>query len=167
MRTTRWAVLSATVMSTAALGACSADSTGHAGAAEGPEASIAIQQPSPTTPTEAEALDDATICTAFGDVLTIVENADIGLADGRMEAQEHHGWYQLATRVLDRLPSSGDSAVQTAIGELQEVAPAVPSGAFAESTGVGSPAWSQAEGDLGAACDELGAPLAVSMFTGG
>src|SRR6478736_2570552 len=79
-------------------------------------------------------------------------------ADGRMAAQEQHGWYQLATRVLDRLPSGGGTAVQTAVGALQEAAPAVPSGASAESTGVRSPAWSAAEVDLAAACEEIGSP---------
>jgi hypothetical protein len=112
-------------------------------------------------------MDDAAICNAFGDVLTIVENADLGLADGRMEAQEHEGWYRLATRVLDRLPSTGDSAVHAAIAELQEIAPAVPSGAGTEPTGVRSPEWYDVEGALGAACDDLGVPLAINAFTGG
>jgi hypothetical protein len=84
-----------------------------------------------------------------------------------MAAQEQQGWYQLATRVLDRLPSGGGTDVLAAIGALQAAAPAVPSGTFAESTGVGSPAWSQAAADLGDACDAAGAPLAISMFTGG
>lgn len=167
MRTRRWAVLSATVLSTAVLCACSAGGEGHAGGAEAPEAGVEVQRPSSTTPAEDAAPGDAAICTAFGDVLTIVENADLGLADGRMEAHEHDGWYQLATRVLGRLPSGGDSAVQVAIGELQEVAPAVPSGAVADVTGVRSAEWSQVVGDLGGACDALGAPLAISVFTGG
>lgn len=53
-------------------------------------------------------------------MLTIVENADVALAEGRMAAQEHDGWYRLATRALQRLPSGGDGDVQTAIGDLQE-----------------------------------------------
>lgn len=100
-------------------------------------------------------------------MLTIIENADLGLADGRMDAQEHTGWYQVATRVLDRLPSAGDTAVQRAVAELQRAAPAAPPGASGTSTGVRSPAWMQAEGDLGTACDDLGSPLAISVFTGG
>ena len=167
MRAKRWVVLSAAVLSTAVMGGCSADGAAHAGETEAPQAGAATQQPSPGTPADDEALDDAAVCTAFGDVLTIVENADLGLADGHMEAREHGGWYELATRVLDRLPSTGDSAVHTAIGELQEIAPAVPSGAFAESTGVRSPEWDDVQGDLGAACDDVGAPLTIHMFTGG
>lgn len=160
-------MVGATVLSTAVLGACSADGGSQPGAAEGLEASTDLEQSPSTTAAHDHAADDATSCTAFGDVLTIVENADLALAGGRMEAQEHAGWYQLATRVLDRLPSGGDTAVQVAIGELQEAAPAVAPGAFAGSTGVRSPEWSQAEADLGVACEELGAPLAISMFTGG
>jgi len=99
--------------------------------------------------------------------MTIVENADLGLADGRMATQEHDGWYALAARVLDRLPSSGDSAVQRAIGELQEAAPAAPSGTSADPTGVGSPRWQSAQALLDTACADLGTPLAIDVFTGG
>ncbi len=160
-------MLSVAVLSTAVMGGCSADGAAHAGPIEAPEAGAATQQSSPVDPPDDEALDDAALCTAFGDVLTIMENADVGLADGRMEAQEHDGWYRLATRVLDRLPSTGDSAVRAAIGELQEIAPAVPPGASTESTGVRSSEWGEVHGVLGAACDDVGAPLAISMFTGG
>ena len=138
MRVNRWAVLSAAVLSATVMGGCSAEGEAHAGQTETPQASTAAQQPSPVDPPEVDALDDAAICTAYGDVMTIAENADLALAKGRTEAQERDGWYRLATRVLDRLPSAGDSAVQTAIGELKEIAP-VTSGAFGESTGVAPP----------------------------
>lgn len=156
MRTTRRAALAVVVLGTATLGACTPGGT--AGAAEAPTASTA-----------SPALDDAATCTAFGDVLTIVENADLAAAEGRMAAQEQDGWHELATRVLDRLPGddSGDSAVRAAIGALQDAAPAAPAGTFVESTGVGSPAWDQAQVDLADACDAAGVPLAIMMFTGG
>ncbi|WP_448073960.1 hypothetical protein [Georgenia yuyongxinii] len=112
-------------------------------------------------------MDDVAICTAYGDVLTIVENADLGLREGRMEAQEHQGWYQLATRVLDRLPSTGDGAVSQAIADLQAIAPALPSGSGTEPAGVRSPQWHEVEGALGAACDDVDAPLTIDVFTGG
>jgi len=159
-------MLSATVLSAAVLGAC-AGAAGQTGGVGGADAHVATPPSSSTSPTEDDGLDDAALCVAYGDVLTIAENADLGLADGRMEEQERHGWYQLATRVLGRLPSGGDSAVQTAIGELQEIAPAVAPGAYSESTGVRSPEWWEAEVDLAEACDALGAPLATSVFTGG
>jgi hypothetical protein len=150
------------VLSTAVLGGCGAEGGDRAGGVVRPDVGAAIQGPSTQAPA-----DDAALCAAFSDVLTIVENANVGLADGRMAAQEQLGWHELATRVLDRLPSGGDSAVQTAIGELQDAAPAAPSGELAESSRVRSPEWSQAENDLAAACEEVGAPLAISMFTGG
>ncbi len=159
-------MLSTTVLGAALLGACGAAGGGDAGEAAGRAAGPAAQPPSPAPPVD-EAADDAAACTAFGDVLTIIENADLGLAEGRMAAQEQRGWYELATRVLDRLPSDAGTAVQTAVGALQAAAPAVPAGAFAESTGVRSPAWSAAEVDLAAACEEVGSPLAIQAFTGG
>lgn len=112
-------------------------------------------------------MGDSAICAAYGDVLTILGNADLGLDQGRMDQQERTGWYQLATRVLDRLPSSGDSAVHSAIAELQEVAPAIPKGGGEDPTGVRSPQWVSAERALGNACDALGVPLEMSAFTGG
>jgi len=159
-------VLSTTVLGAALLGACGAGAEGGAGEVADRAAGAAAQPPSPAPPAD-EAADDAAACTAFGDVLTILANADLGLAEGRMAAQEQHGWYKLATRVLDRLPSDAGTAVQTAVGALQAAAPAVPPGAFAESTGVRSPAWSEAEVDLAAACEEVGSPLAIQAFTGG
>lgn len=156
-------MLPATVLGVALLGACGAGGAGGTDDTPGPEVGTTAQQPAATDPTEA----DAAACTAFGDVLTILANADVALSERRMAAQEQDGWYALATRVLGRLPSGGDSAVQTAIGALQEAAPAVWSTGFGESTGVRSPAWSQAEVDLGTACEAAGSPLAIAMFTGG
>ncbi|WP_454041809.1 hypothetical protein [Cellulosimicrobium sp. Marseille-Q8652] len=167
MRAERWAALTAAVLSAAVMGGCSADGGAGAAQAEAPHGGTATPRSSPATSAADEELDDAALCVAFGDVLTIVENADLGLADGRTEAQEHDGWYGLATRVLGRLPSTGDSTVRTSIRQLQEIAPAVPPGAFTDSTGVRSPEWDDAGAVLADACDDVGAPLAVSVFTGG
>ncbi|WP_434081062.1 hypothetical protein [Sanguibacter sp. Z1732] len=112
-------------------------------------------------------MDDVALCTAFGDVLTILENANVGLDEDRMEAQEQQGWYRLATRVLDRLPSDGDSDVSRAIADLQVIVPVVPAGAGLEVDGVRSPDWNEAKGALDTACDDVDAPLAINMFTGG
>lgn len=148
------------VLGTAGLGACGVHGESDPGA-DSPGAVAA------TTP----AADDAALCTAFGDVLTIVENADLGLAERRMATQEQLGWYRLATRVLDRLPADGDGAVQAAIADLQDAAPvdapADPSAPATEATGVGSPEWGRAQSELGTACEEIGAPLEISVFTGG
>lgn len=168
MRARQWVVaVSAAVLGAAVAGGCSADDQPHAGTPQAPQAGTATEPSSPAAAPVPEALDDSAICAAFGDVLTIVENADLGLEDGRMEAQEHAGWYRLATRVLDRLPSTGDGAVHTAIAQLQEIEPAAPSGAVASPDGVRSPEWYEAEEVLRAACDGLGVPLTMNVFTGG
>lgn len=159
-------MLSTVVLGAALLAACSPGSGEDARGGDGATAGTAAEQPAPAAADAAE--DDAAACVAFGDVLTIVENADVALAEGRMAAQEQQGWYALATRVLGRLPSGGGTDVQTAIGALQAAAPAAWSTGFGESTGVrSSPGWSHAEVDLATACDEVGSPLAISMFTGG
>ncbi|MCM3533211.1 hypothetical protein M3693_03085 [Cellulosimicrobium funkei] len=168
MRARGWVEAAAVVLSTAVLVGCGSGGAGPADGTEEPEAaSSAAPSPATDAPAQDGAPDDAATCVAFSDVMTIVENADLGLADGRMAEQERDGWYRLATRVLGRLPSGGDSDVQTAVGDLQAAAPAVAVGTFAESTGVGSPEWSQAQADLGDACEALGAPLTIAPFTGG
>ncbi|WP_163187615.1 hypothetical protein [Cellulosimicrobium sp. SL-1] len=168
MRARGWVAAAAVVLSTAVLVGCGSGGAGPADGTEEPEAaSSAAPSPATDAPAQDDAPDDAATCVAFSDVMTIVENADLGLADGRMAEQERDGWYELATRVLGRLPSGGDSAVQTAVGDLQAAAPAVAVGTFAESTGVGSPEWSQAQADLGDACEALSAPLTIAPFTGG
>ncbi|MGW6227963.1 hypothetical protein ACWFQT_12675 [Cellulosimicrobium cellulans] len=161
MRAKQWAAVTAVVLGAVVLSGCDGDGEADAAPPAAPDVAAVEDAAGDDT------AEDAAACAAYGDVLTILENADLSLADGRMDAQERDGWYRLVTRVLDRLPSDGDTAVQTAIGELQEVAPALPPGAFAESTGVHSPEWDDAEGDLGDACDAVGAPLTIDMFTGG
>lgn len=160
MRARRTLGASGALLVAAAIGGCSADGDAQALPTEPAQEAAVPAQPD-------EPVDDAAICTAYGDVLTIVENADLALADGRMEAQEHDGWYGLATRVLDRLPSAGDSAVRTAVAALQQIAPAVPAGGGDAPAGVRSPEWYDAEEGLGTACDEVGAPLTINVFTGG
>ncbi|TDE89178.1 hypothetical protein EXU48_20845 [Occultella glacieicola] len=141
-------------------GCSPADSGAGAAAREGTSA------PEATTGPSAEAMSDDDLCRAFGDVLTITENADLGLRDGRMEAQEQHGWYRLATRVLGRLPSSNTGAVSQAIADLQAVAPAVPSGA-SETVEIGSAEWTDASGRLSTACEAAGVEVSLESFTGG
>lgn len=127
---------------------------------------IAVQ-PEARTLAADESLSDAAICTAFADVYTVIWNADVALEEGRIAEQEHLGWYALTTRILDRLPSNGDSDVRTAIAGLKEAAPVINSGGYAESTGVGSESWNAALGKLGSACEAVSITLSGEMFTGG
>lgn len=114
----------------------------------------------------AVAVTDAVTCTAFGDVLTVVANADVAVSQGRMEAQEQQGWYGLATRVLDRVPTRGEGAVGDALDALKALAPATAAGVVG-TPGFGSSEWERATRDLNLACSDAGSELTVEGFTGG
>lgn len=133
-------------------------------------AGLALAACTSTTPPEPSAsaavISDATTCEAFGDVLTITSNADIARDEGRIEQVEHSGWYRLATRVLDRIPTTGEGAVNDVIVALRDAAPPIASGAAAAG-GIGSTAWDEALAALLPACQAAGSDLAVEGFTGG
>ncbi|WP_345803012.1 hypothetical protein AAIB33_08000 [Microbacterium sp. AZCO] len=111
------------------------------------------------------AVTDAESCEAMGDVLTILHNAMVGLHEGRMSQQEYDGWMRLGTRVLDRVPTTGDGAVSDAIAAMKDAAPVIRQGAMGR-TALGSPEWNSGPG-LAQACDEAGYPLAAEGFIGG
>ena len=156
-------VPAALVAAVVLLGGCSADGDAEAM----PAASSELPQPAPATSSSIEVVRDDVTCTGFSDVMTIVENADIGVRDGRMDPQEQQGWYGLATRGLERVPSGGDGAVGRAVADLQEIAPAVALGAGTEVVGIGSAEWHSATEALGDACRDAGVELTIGVFTGG
>ena len=116
--------------------------------------------------TASTSVTDAETCTAFGDVTTILANADTALAEQRMAKQEQQGWYRLATRVLHRVPTSGSGDVSDAVLALQEAVPVIALGA-GYTAEFGSPEWRSGVEALIAACDRAGTELATAMFTGG
>ena len=127
-------------------------------------------QPKAATPPEATQTDataDASACAAVSDVMTILENADMALREGRMAAQEQQGWYRIATRVLDSIPTDDDGAVNRGVSELQEIAPAVRAGTGAEPVGLGTKAWHETLATLAGPCTAAGSELTIGMFTGG
>ena len=85
------------------------------------------------TPSATASTTDAVTCTAFGDALTITANADAGLRDDRMAAQEQQGWYRPATRLVDRVPTSGEGDVSEATVGLRDVASVITPGAVAST----------------------------------
>ena len=127
----------------------------------------ADSEPVPSaTPSAAASTTDSETCTAFGDVLTITSNADAGLRESRMATQEQQGWYRLATRILERVPTRGEGDVSDAVGALKDTVSANTLGAVA-TTGIGSAAWNKGLDTLFLACTDAGAETAVQMFTGG
>ncbi len=117
--------------------------------------------------TQDDAARDAAACEAVSDVQTIVENADIALSEGRMAVQEQQGWYEVATRALHRIPSSGDGAVSQGVADLQEAVPTVETWTRTEPAVVRSDAWYDALGTLAEPCIAVESELSISMFTGG
>jgi hypothetical protein len=109
---------------------------------------------------------DSDSCVAVGDVMTIVMNADTAVREGRMQAQEQQGWYRLATRVLDQVPTTGQGAVSDTVAQLQAAAPPIAFGAM-QLAGVGSGEWDNAFQALTTSCEDAGAELAIEGFTGG
>lgn len=155
------------VRSTTALVGLFALATAVAGCAA--PAAEAAPTPVPTvtvTPAPVDpAVTAAESCAAFSDVLTILHNATVAQMDGRIGEREFDGWMRLATRVLDRVPISGEGAVSDAITALQQVAPPVRIGAQ-DSTTIGSPEWYSAA-ELAAACEAAGAQLSAEGWVGG
>ena len=122
--------------------------------------------PPAATPAAAGSTTDTATCAGFNDVATITANADAGLRDGRMAAQEQQGWYRLATRVLDGVSTRGEGEVSDAAAALKGVAPVIALGAVG-TTGIGSAEWNSAVQALSDACAAAGAEMAIEMYTGG
>lgn len=118
------------------------------------------------SPASAAPTTDAMTCTGFNDALTIISNADAGLSEGRMAEQEQQGWYRLATRILDGVPTRGEGAVSDVTIEMKGIAPRLALGAIG-TTGIGSVEWDVARDALSAACSDAGTEMAVEQFTGG
>lgn len=110
---------------------------------------------------------DAASCSALSDVVTIVENADLGVSAGRMEVQEQQGWYELAARVLGRIPSSDDTVLGRGIADLQAIAPGVGAGEGTTPEGFDSLAWHDTLATLVGPCEAVDAELVIASFTGG
>jgi hypothetical protein len=133
----------------------------------GPASTAPAPSAAASAPTIAStASTDKETCVVFGDVLTITSNADAGLRDGRMATQEQQGWYRLASRVLDRVPTRGEGAVSDAIASLKHAVPAVAPGAMALSA-FGSDDWNRGQQALFDACADVDVDVAIQMFTGG
>lgn len=152
---------------TAGIAGCATPATPANAAPDAAETTIATPLSTPVTPDPA--VTDVKSCEVFSDVLTILHNAMSGLHDERMTQQEVNGWLQLATRVLDRIPTTGEGAVSDGIAALKAAAPATPSGTSplgTSGTPIGTPEWYNAA-TLNDACNAAGYQITVQAFTGG
>lgn len=131
----------------------------------GPTPSTIASTTAPASPAPSSGTD-ADSCGAFGDVLTIITTAENGRVTERMPPQEYNGWLRLATRVLDRVPLSGEGQVTEAIRTLQELAPPIPLGTDGPSE-IGSQEWWLATSPLYEACDAAGFPVSAESYIGG
>lgn len=127
----------------------------------------AAPTPTPTqTSSERETVTDAETCSAIGDVLSITFNTELAVRQERMSSHEQEGWYRLATRVLDRVPTRGEGPVSEAVAALREVAPPLELAAYGTAA-VGSDEWNAVTARAHEACADAGSEIATTSFTGG
>lgn len=155
-------LVSLAVVGALTLSGCASDADADADAGAAAAAPAESAQPAAS----AETTTDAMTCTGFNDAMTIIVNADAGLAEGRMAEQEQQGWYRLATRVLAGVPTRGEGAVSDVTTTMKDLAPRIALGSMG-TTGIGTAEWNVARDDLSTACSESGSEMAVERFTGG
>jgi hypothetical protein len=132
------------------------------GAADDPAVGAA---PTPTEP-ERVAVTDKETCAGIGDIAAITFNTDMAVFQGRMTTEEQQNWYRMATRVLDRVPTSGAGSVSEAVTNLQtEFPPIAPGGMGA--TAIGTDKWDTAYSAVYDSCEKAGFTIETWGFTGG
>lgn len=144
--------------------ACAADGGPGGG---GSSAEAAATETPIATPTEepSSAADDEVTCNAFGDVQTILHNAQAAFYDERMTERELDGWTALASRVLGNIPAADDGRVSDALAAVKEAVPAVQ--APLGPSNILSREWDVPGAELLAACEAAGFPVITNGFIGG
>ncbi|MFB7252387.1 hypothetical protein [Microbacterium sp. NPDC056234] len=133
------------------------------------ESTRVTETPSPSNEppsSESTAAADEITCAAYGDVVTILHNAQTAYFEERMTQQELDGWFAVASRVLGNIPSADTGTVSESLVALQEAVPAV---ADLRKTNFPFP---DGEVDvpgvsLSEACREAGFEVVINAFTGG
>ncbi len=105
-------------------------------------------------------------CGAFGDVLTILNNADVAWREGRFADSEMSGARILAARVQARIVAEPGSEIADALARMQEAVQPADSG-FSLRGDFTSAEWREAQDDFFLACDAEGFPPATQAWTGG
>lgn len=162
----RGAAVAASALLVLGAACCSAPAEPSSDAAvDADVAVVAEESPSPT-PTSADttSVADEMTCAAFGDVVTILFNAEVALRDGRMERLEQRGWYSIASRVLGNIPAADAGPVAEALAALKTAVPPV---AEVNSTNFDADEGRVAVGEMHEACDAAGFQVVTNAFTGG
>lgn len=137
---------------------CAADTAPDEGASAAPT--------SASTSSEMDAATDEASCAGVGDVLTILHNVDAAAHEERMSDQERGLWHALATRVLERVPASGEGPVSEALVAYKEAVPVVAAGGGG-AAGFESDSANAAGADLREACETAGYEIMTEGFVGG
>lgn len=119
--------------------------------------------PAAQTAESTEAEDEMT-CAAFGDVLTIVHNAQVAFTEDRMTEKEQNAWFSLASRVLGNIPAADEGDVADALAAVKE---AVPAAQDVSPSNIGSQDWAEPGSELYDACAAAGFEVATLGFAGG
>ncbi len=139
--------------------------SGCADSSSAPAATETAATAEASTAPDAAAIDEES-CAGFGDIQTILHNVEAAVHEQRMSDQERTGWYGLATRVLDRVPASGEGDISDALTAMKKASPPVGFDGGATST-IGSDAWNAAGTDLREACEAAGYEIVTEGFVGG
>ena len=127
--------------------------------------SAAVTETPDESGAEAVSEEDEATCAAFGDVQTILHNAQSAFYGDRMGQQELDGWSALASRVLGSIPAAEEGRVGAALAAVQDAVPAVQE-ALGPSN-ILSREWDVPGAELLAACEAAGFPVSTTGFVGG
>jgi len=131
-----------------------------------PDVEASVSPMPASTSSETDAATDEASCAGVGDVLTILHNVDAAVKDARMSDQERGLWHALATRVLERVPASGEGPVSEALVAYKEAVPVVGAGGGGAAS-FDSDSANAAGADLREACEAAGYEIMTEGFVGG
>lgn len=128
--------------------------------------SAATETPSAAPAEPSTAVDDEVTCNAFGDVQTILHNAQSAFHDERMSQRELDGWAALASRFLGNITAAEEGRVGEALAAVKEAVPAVQA-PLGPSNIISPREWEAPGAELLAACKAAGFPVSATGFIGG
>ena len=161
----RVALALASAVLVAGMAGCAAPAdTGRDARSSATPTAVKTPTPGPTIRTEATLDADEVTCAAFGDVLTIVNNAMVASVEGRMSEEELSRWYSLASRTLGTIPAAEEGTVAEALAALRSAVPAVPN---VEPSDVDTDEFLALGAALREACKAAGFEVVSIGFTGG